>query len=189
MVEEIGLDAIRAKVTRPLTDLRVGPFYGCYIVRPTDRLKIDPENPRDTYLHLLIEALGGTVVDYAGAYKCCGFPIITMNKQASLKQAGTHLGDASDAEADCLVTPCPLCHLNLDLQQPLAEQVVGRPLNMPVLHLPQLVGLAFGLDPKELGLNRHVVKPTSVIDWSTSVIAGVGGSGERPGSRAASGGW
>lgn len=181
MVEEIGLDAIKAKVKRPLTDLRVGPFYGCYIVRPTDRIGIDEEHPRDRYLQMLIETLGGTVVDYAGAYKCCGFPIITMNKQASLKQAGTHLGDAADADADCLVTPCPLCHLNLDLQQPLAEQVVGRPLNMPVLHLPQLVGLAFGLDPKELGLNKHVVKPTSVIDWSTSVVAGVGGEG--------SGGW
>jgi succinate dehydrogenase / fumarate reductase, cytochrome b subunit len=173
MVEEIGLDAIKAKVTRPLTDLRVGPFYGCYIVRPAARLSIDEEHPRDRYLQRLIEALGGTVVDYAGAYKCCGFPIITMNKENSLRQAGTHLGDAVDADADCLVTPCPLCHLNLDLQQPLAEQVVGRPLNMPVLHLPQLVGLALGLDPKELGLNKHVVKPTSVIDWSTSVVAGV----------------
>jgi len=173
MVEEIGLDAVREKVVRPLTDLRVGPFYGCYIVRPTDRLNITRENPRDTYLHLLIEALGGTVVDYAGAYKCCGFPIITMNKEASLKQAGRHLGDALDAEADCLVTPCPLCHLNLDLQQPGAERVVGRELGMPVLHLPQLVGLAFGLEPKELGMNKHVVRPTSVIDWSTSVVGGV----------------
>jgi succinate dehydrogenase / fumarate reductase cytochrome b subunit len=170
MVEEIGLDAIREKVVRPLTDLRVGPFYGCYIVRPTDRLSITRENPRDIYLHQLIEALGGTVVDYAGAYKCCGFPIITMNKEASLKQAGRHLGDALDAEADCLVTPCPLCHLNLDLQQPGAERVVGRELGMPVLHLPQLVGLAFGLEPKELGMNKHVVKPTTVIDWSTSVV-------------------
>jgi succinate dehydrogenase / fumarate reductase, cytochrome b subunit len=173
MVEEIGLDAVREKVVRPLTDLRVGPFYGCYIVRPTDRLNITRENPRDTYLHQLIEALGGTVVDYAGAYKCCGFPIITMNKEASLKQAGRHLGDALDAEADCLVTPCPLCHLNLDLQQPGAERVVGRELGMPVLHLPQLVGLAFGLEPKELGMNKHVVKPTTVIDWSTSVVGSV----------------
>jgi succinate dehydrogenase / fumarate reductase, cytochrome b subunit len=171
MVEEIGLDTVAAKVKRPLTDLRVGPFYGCYIVRPTDRLGISPDNQRDTYLHLLIEALGGTVVDYAGQYKCCGFPIITMNKEASLAQAGRHLGDAIDADADCLVTPCPLCHLNLDLQQPLAERVVGRQLGMPVLHLPQLIGLAFGLDPKELGLNKHVVKPSSVIDWSTSVVA------------------
>jgi succinate dehydrogenase / fumarate reductase cytochrome b subunit len=173
MVEEIGLDAVKAKVQRPLTDLRVGPFYGCYIVRPTDRLGISRDNPRDTYLHQLIEALGGTVVDYAGQYKCCGFPIITMNKEASLKQAGRHLGDALDADADCLVTPCPLCHLNLDLQQPGAERVVGRQLGMPVLHLPQLVGLALGLEPKELGFSKHVVKPSSVIDWSTSVVGGV----------------
>ena len=174
MVEEIGLDEIARRVTRPLTDLRVGPFYGCYIVRPTDRLGIDGNHPRDSYLHQLIEALGGTVVDYAGQYKCCGFPVITMNRDTSLKQAGRHLGDAIDANADCLVTPCPLCHLNLDLQQPLAERVVQRPLGMPVLHLPQLVGLALGLDSKELGMDKHVVKPSSVIDWSTSVVAGVG---------------
>jgi succinate dehydrogenase / fumarate reductase cytochrome b subunit len=173
LVEDIGLDQLKAMVKRPLQDLKVGPFYGCYIVRPRDRLGIGSDAPRDRYLQQLIEALGGTVIDYAGAYKCCGFPIITMNKDASLKQAGTHLGDALDADADCLVTPCPLCHLNLDLQQPLAERVVGRDLGLPVLHLPQLVGLALGLDPKELGMARHVVKPTSVIDWSESVVASV----------------
>jgi succinate dehydrogenase / fumarate reductase, cytochrome b subunit len=172
LVEEIGLDNLKSMVKRPLENLRVGPFYGCYIVRPADRLDIDSDHPRDTYLQQLIEALGGTVVDYAGAYKCCGFPIITMNKEASLKQAGRHLGDAVDADADCLVTPCPLCHLNLDLQQPLAEGVVGRELGMPVLHLPQLVGLALGLDPKDLGMGRHVVKPTAIIDWTEAVVAG-----------------
>jgi len=180
LVEEIGLENLKKKVTRPLTGLKVGPFYGCYIVRPTDRLGIDEEHPRDLYMQQLIEALGGTVIDYAGVYKCCGFPIITMNKQASLKMAGTHLADAQDANADCLVVPCPLCHLNLDLQQPVASGAVGRSdLNMPVLHLPQLVGLALGLDPKALGMNKHVVKPTSVIDWSTAVV----------GSAPAGGGW
>ena len=173
LVEDMGLDELRSRVKRPLTDLRVGPFYGCYIVRPTDRLGIDRDRPRDTYLHQVIEALGGEVIEYAGQYKCCGFPIITMNKEVSLKQAGRHLGDAVDAEADCLVTPCPLCHLNLDLQQPLAERVVGRQLNMPVLHLPQLIGLALGLEPNELGMQRHVVKPATVIDWTTSVVGGV----------------
>jgi succinate dehydrogenase / fumarate reductase cytochrome b subunit len=172
LVEEMGLDNLKARVKQPLTDLRVGPFYGCYIVRPVDRLGIDEEHPRDRYLHWVIEALGGTVIDYAGVYKCCGFPIITMNKEASLKQAGRHLGDAKDASADCLVVPCPLCHLNLDMQQPLASKVAGRELEVPVLHLPQLVGLALGLSPQELGMNKHVVKPTSVIDWSTSVVAG-----------------
>jgi succinate dehydrogenase / fumarate reductase, cytochrome b subunit len=175
LVEEIGLDELRSRVKRPLTNLKVGPFYGCYIVRPIDRLGIDSaDRPRDKYLGMVIEALGGTVIEYAGSHKCCGFPIITMNKEASLKQAGRHLGDAVDADADCLVTPCPLCHLNLDLQQPLAERTVGRELKMPVLHLPQLVGLALGLDPKELGMQRHVVKPAAVIDWTTSVVAGVG---------------
>ena len=178
LVEEIGLEKLSSLVERPLTDLKVGPFYGCYIVRPADRIQITDERPRDTYLALVIEALGGTVIEYAGSHKCCGFPIITMNTDASLKQAGMHLGDAADADADCLVTPCPLCHLNLDLQQPLAEKVVGRPLEMPVLHLPQLVGLALGLSPKELGLARHVVKPTSVIDWTTTVVAGVGAQDE-----------
>jgi succinate dehydrogenase / fumarate reductase cytochrome b subunit len=172
LVEEIGLDTLRQKVKRPLTNLRVGPFYGCYIVRPAARLHIDHDHPRDRYLEQVIDALGGTVIDYAGSHKCCGFPIITMNKTASLKQAGRHLGDAVDAEADCVVTPCPLCHLNLDLQQPIAEAIVGRELKMPVLHLPQLVGLALGLAPKELGFNRHIVRPTAVIDWSESVIAG-----------------
>jgi succinate dehydrogenase / fumarate reductase cytochrome b subunit len=170
LVEEIGLERLGSLVRRPLTNLKVGPFYGCYIVRPRERLGIDAEHPRDHYLHQVIEALGGTVIEYAGERKCCGFPIITMNKDASLRQAGRHLGDALDADADCLVTPCPLCHLNLDMQQPLAEKAVGRELGMPVLHLPQLVGLALGLEPKELGMSRHVVKPKSVIDWSSAVV-------------------
>ena len=175
LVEDIGLDKLKTLVRNPLTDLRVGPFYGCYIVRPTDRLDINRAQPRDEYLGQVIEALGGTVIDYAGSHKCCGFPIITMNKEASLEQAGRHLADAVDAEADCLVTPCPLCHLNLDLQQPMAAKQVKRELNLPVLHLPQLVGLALGLSPEDLGLQHHIVKPTSVIDWSQAVVGGVGG--------------
>ena len=174
LVEDIGLEKLSSLVTNPLTNLKVGPFYGCYIVRPTERLGINEEFPRDTYLPQVIEALGGTVIDYAGSHKCCGFPIVTMDKAASLKQAGTHMGDAQNAQADCVVTPCPLCHLNLDMQQPVAAKAVGRDdLHMPVLHLPQLVGLALGLTPKELGMGKHVVRPTSVIDWSESVIAAV----------------
>ena len=102
----------------------------------------------------MIKALGGEVVEYDGARKCCGFPVITMNRETSLKQAGTHVGDAIDAGADCLVTPCPLCHLNLDMQQPEAAKVVNRDLGLAVLHLPQLVGLALGAEPKELGMSQ-----------------------------------
>lgn len=120
---------------------------------------------------MLIEALGGMVSEYAGAYKFCGHLIITMNRQASLTEVGRHIGDALDAHADCLVTSCALCHLNRDLQQPLAAKTVGRRLGLPVLHLPQLVGLALGLTPIELGFSRHIVKPTAVIDWSGAVVA------------------
>ena len=142
---------------RPLEGLRIAPFYGCYIVRPSKRLGISPDRPRDRYLDGLIDVLGAEPVEYAGARKCCGFPVITMNRTTSLRQAGRHLADAIDAGADCLVTPCPLCHLNLDLQQPEAQKFVERDLDIPVLHLPQMVGLALGLEPKELGMNKHVV--------------------------------
>ena len=162
LVEEIGLDALRERVQRPLSGLRIAPFYGCYIVRPSKRLGFDEHPERDAYLGLLIEALGGDAVEYAGARKCCGFPVITMNRTTSLRQAGRHLADAIDADADCLVTPCPLCHLNLDMQQPAAEGYVERDLGIPVLHLPQLVGLALGLEPKELGMNKHVVSTKDV---------------------------
>ena len=101
-----------------------------------------------------------------------------MNKDASLKQAGTHLGDAMDAEADCLVTPCPLCHLNLDLQQPLAERAVGRaPAACRCCTCRSSSASPSASTPKEIGLHRHVVKPTSVIDWTEAVVAGVGSGG------------
>jgi succinate dehydrogenase / fumarate reductase cytochrome b subunit len=162
LVEEIGLDRLREAVVRPLDGLRIAPFYGCYIVRPTRRLGFDEHPDRGRYLDMVIEALGAVPVDYAGARKCCGFPVITMNRTTSLRQAGRHMADAIDAGADCVVTPCPLCHLNLDMQQPEAAKFVERDLGMPVLHLPQMLGLALGLEPKELGMNKHVVKTEDV---------------------------
>ena len=162
LAEEIGFDALRERVTRPLEGLRIAPFYGCYIVRPTKRLGFDEHPGRDEYLGELIAALGAEPVEYAGARKCCGFPVITMNRTTSLRQAGRHVADAIDAGADCLVTPCPLCHLNLDMQQPAAAQFVERDLDLPVLHLPQMVGLALGLAPKELGMGKHVVSTREV---------------------------
>jgi succinate dehydrogenase / fumarate reductase cytochrome b subunit len=162
LVEDIGLDKLRERVVRPLEGLRVAPFYGCYVVRPRSRLGFQFYPDRDRYLDYVIEAVGATPVDYAGSHKCCGFPVITMNRTTSLRQAGRHLADAIDADADCLVTPCPLCHLNLDLQQPDAAKYVERDLGIAVLHFPQLVGLALGLEPKELGMGKHVVKTDDV---------------------------
>ncbi len=164
LVEDYGLDKLAEKVVRPLSELKVGPFYGCYVVRPKERLGYENHPNRDIYLEQVIETLGGEPVDYDGARKCCGFPVITMNRETSLRQAGTHLGDGIDAGADALVTPCPLCHLNLDLQQPEAAKVVNRELGLPVLHLPQLVGLALGFEPKQLGMHRHIASTGKVED-------------------------
>jgi succinate dehydrogenase / fumarate reductase cytochrome b subunit len=171
LVEDYGLDRLAGLVKRPLAGLRVGPFYGCYVLRPTSRLGYDRHPDRDSYLEQLIGVLGGEAVEYDGARKCCGFPVITMNRETSLGQAGRHVGDAIDAGADALVTPCPLCHLNLDLQQPDAAKVVGRDLGLPVLHLPQLVGLALGFEPKELGMGKHVVRTAAVERKLAAVTA------------------
>ncbi len=158
-------------MNRPLEGLRVGPFYGCYVLRPKDRLGYEDFPDRDIYLEQVIEALGGTVVDYDGSRKCCGFPIITMNRETSLTQSGTHIGDAIDQGADCLVTPCPLCHLNLDLQQPEAAKMVNRDLGLAVLHLPQLVGLAMGFEPAQLGMARHIASTDAVVERLTGAAA------------------
>jgi succinate dehydrogenase cytochrome b subunit len=167
--EDYGLDQLRSKVVRPLAGLRVGPFYGCYVIRPRHRLGYDEHPDRDLYLERLIDALGAEVVDYPGARKCCGFPVITMNRETSLRQAGSHVGDALDAGADCLVTPCPLCHLNLDMQQPEAAKITGRELGLAILHLPQLVGLALGFSPDELGMGKHIAD----TEWVGERLAGV----------------
>jgi succinate dehydrogenase / fumarate reductase cytochrome b subunit len=164
LVEEIGLEELRRRVQRPLEGLRVAPFYGCYIVRPTSRLNYAEYPQRGEYLDMVIEAIGAEPVAYAGSHKCCGFPVITMNRTTSLRQAGRHCADAIDAGADCMVTPCPLCHLNLDMQQPDATKFVERDLDIPVLHLPQMVGLALGLEPKELGMGKHVVSTKHVVE-------------------------
>jgi succinate dehydrogenase / fumarate reductase, cytochrome b subunit len=169
LVEDYGVEQLKSKVIRPLAGLRVGPFYGCYIVRPKHRLGYEDHPERDLYLEQVIEALGGEVVDYDGSRKCCGFPVVTMNRETSLRQAGTHIGDALDQGADCLVTPCPLCHLNLDMQQPEAAKIVNRDLGLAVLHLPQLVGLALGFEPEQLGMNRHIAS----TEWVGERLAGV----------------
>ena len=171
LVEDYGLDRLAEQVVRPLSGLRVGPFYGCYVVRPKHRLGYDENPDRDIYLEKVIETLGGEVVEYDGARKCCGFPVITMNKETSLRQSGTHVGDAIDAGADCLVTPCPLCHLNLDMQQPEAAKIVNRDLGLAVLHLPQLVGLALGAEPKELGMKKHIASTGRVEERLAAIPA------------------
>ena len=163
MMEDIGLDAIRSLVSQPLGDLRAAPFYGCYIVRPSWVLGYDEKPERAHYLEDIIEALGAHSVEYQGVDKCCGFPILTMNRENSLRMTGTHLLDAKTQGADLMVTPCPLCHLNLDGGQADAAGVVKANLDLPVLHLPQLVGLAFGIPASSLGFGKNIVSTNRVL--------------------------
>ena len=163
LVEDIGLDKLKSMVKVPLAGLKIGPFYGCYILRPSQILGMDEHPDRDRYLEMVIEALGAEVVDYEGKKKCCGFPILTVNRENSLTQAGNHIHEAQEHDADALVSPCPLCHLNLDAQQPAAKQVTKHEIDLPILHLPQLIGLALGVPAKEMRLDHHVVSTKKLL--------------------------
>ena len=164
LVEDLGLEKLRSLLKKPLTGLKAGPFYGCYILRPESVLGYDEHPDRYHYLEQVIEAVGCTLVTYEGQDKCCGFPIMTINKKNSLAMAANHLSEAQSEGADCLVTPCPLCHLNLDAQQPdAAKYATVDGLEVPILHLPQLIGLALGIDAKELRVDRHVISTRKVL--------------------------
>lgn len=164
LFEDIGIDRVAAAIKRKLTGLKIAPFYGCYILRPMETLGLKERPERKTYLERLIGLLGAEAVEYRGATKCCGFPMLTFNRDKALAMGGNHIVEAKDKGADLLVTPCPLCHLNLDGQQPDAARVIKKDIGVPIFHLPQLLGLAFGLDPAELRLNHHVVPTKGALE-------------------------
>ncbi len=162
LIEDYGLDNLRKKVVKPLSSLNIAAFYGCHNIRPSElhhhfnRTKETPYNP--TSLDDLIEALEGNSVDYDHKTKCCGFHVDLQAPKTSNILTGNALADAFDNNADVMVTPCPLCHLNLDVKQKAAAKTINREITLPVLHLPQLIGLALGCTPQELGLNHHVTE-------------------------------
>ena len=162
LVQEIGVERLRPMVTRPLNGLKVGAFYGCHLLRPSKELHSESaEEPRS--FEDLISALGATPVFYRGRVMCCGFPILFVKEPTANRIAATQIEDAKAHGADAMATPCPLCHISLDSFQNKAEKVVGHDLHMPVFHLPQLVGLALGATPEELGLPRHLVDTDSAL--------------------------
>ena len=161
--EEYGLDNLKEMVVSPLTGLKVAPFYGCYLRRPPELMVPKGFESRKSVLESTIETLGGEVTKISGRGKCCGFPILTANEESSLEMCGTHTLEARQNGADCMVTPCPLCHLELDGKQDDAAEQKQAEIDMPILHLPQLVGLALGFSPKEMGLEKHIVSTGDVV--------------------------
>ena len=163
IIEDIGIDTLKAAVTRPLTGFKVAPFYGCYIVRPSSALDFDDNPERKDSLERVIEAVGAEVVDFDGKTACCGFPILTINQTASLTMVANHTGEAKHKGAMAMVTPCPLCHLNLDGYQPQASKIRRQPIDLPIIHFPQMLGLAMGIDPQAMRLNKHIVSTTKLL--------------------------
>jgi len=191
LIDDYGLENISAKVEKPLSHFNIAPFYGCHNLRPSHihykhnmpqpdlevsegggevayeevplMEKYTHENPYvPTSLDRLIEALEGNSVEYESKNKCCGFHVDLQAPKTSNALSGTALVDAIDNNADLMVTPCPLCQLNMDLKQDSAGKQLGREINLPVLHMPQMIALALGCTEKEIGLKYNVTKATAL---------------------------
>ena len=150
--DDIGLDRLKELIKVPIRNVKIAPFYGCHIVRPSEVIADDKE---PDFLSRLIEACGAEEADYDYKYSCCGFHILLSDQATSLKMTEKCLSHAEKAGADMLVTPCTLCHISLDGYQKPAN--VKHRKEIPVLHLAQMLGLAFGIEPKELGVDQNMV--------------------------------
>jgi succinate dehydrogenase / fumarate reductase cytochrome b subunit len=163
LVTDYGLDKISQRVTRKLSNLKCAAFYGCYLLRAQKSMPYDdPFNPEA--MENVFRAVGATPIYYRGRTQCCGWPLSSYATTESFQMAGMHIQEALSSGADCIVTPCPLCHLNLDSRQPEVEKVIGKKLGLPILHLPQLIALALGVSPELLGLERHIVSTKPVLE-------------------------
>jgi succinate dehydrogenase / fumarate reductase cytochrome b subunit len=158
-----GYERLKSVAHKGLKGLRVAPFYGCQILRPSKLLGFeDPDRPWS--LEAIIEACGGEPVDYPAKIKCCGFPIIQAREETALGELIQPIEQSLEAGADAMVTPCPLCHLSLDAWQSKLEKQTGRSYGLPILHLAQLIGVAAGLEESELKFRRHVVPVDHVLE-------------------------
>lgn len=144
----------------PLKDLKVAPYYGCLMTRPKGTES--PEFP--TILEKLIKTLEAEPLDFRLKTFCCGGPIFMPQEEAAEDIAYKILSEAKKEGADVIVTLCPLCHLMLDAKQKSIENKRGETIGIPVLYVTQLVGIALGLGPEELGLNMNAVSPMPVVE-------------------------
>ncbi len=163
IAEGEGYELLKQSAHKGLKGLKIAPFYGCQILRPSKILGFeDPDRPWS--LERIIEACGGEAIDYPAKVKCCGFPIIQAREETALGELIQPIEQAKEAGADVIVTPCPLCHLSLDAWQSKLKKATGKDFAMPILHLSQLVGVAAGLEESELKFKRHVVSVAPVLE-------------------------
>jgi len=163
IAEGEGFELLKKAAHKGLKGLKVAPFYGCQILRPSKIMGFeDPDRPWS--LERIIEACGGNAIDYPAKIKCCGFPIIAAREETALGEVIQPIEQAMEAGADVMVTPCPLCHLSLDAWQQKLEASTGKKFGLPILHLAQLVGVAAGLEESELKFKRHIVDPRPALE-------------------------
>lgn len=163
LMNDVGVEKIAEDVKVPLKGLRVAPYYGCLLVRPPQiRSFDDPENPKS--MDRIIEALGAESVNYRDKTRCCGASLVLTEESVMLEMTGDLLLSAKNSNADCIVTPCPMCHFNLDTKQVDIGKRFSQKIGLPILYITQLMGIAFGLGSKDLGLNRNVVSPLAIVE-------------------------
>jgi heterodisulfide reductase subunit B len=159
LASDFGAEEIAARVERRLTGLTVAPYYGCQTVRPYSPYD-DDERPNS--MVAVLEALGVTVYHHQYEASCCGTSLLMTKPDVGVTMAGAVLRACT--QADCVAVVCPLCHMNLDAYQDKVSRMAGARVHVPVLFLPQLIGLAFGLPDSALMLKRHVASTRPVLD-------------------------
>jgi heterodisulfide reductase subunit B len=161
--EDIDRDFLKSHVSRPLMGLKVVPYYGCLMSRPAELMQFgDPENPMA--MDDILEAAGATVLPFPLKVECCGASMGIPLNEAVTRLSGKIVNLAASLGADVIAVACPLCQMNLDMRQGQIEKANDTKYNLPVMYYTQLLGLAFGLPEKELGLSKLVVNPKPVLD-------------------------
>ncbi|MBN1885569.1 MAG: CoB--CoM heterodisulfide reductase iron-sulfur subunit B family protein [Candidatus Krumholzibacteriota bacterium] len=159
-VNDVGAETIAGRAVRPLEGLKVAPYYGCQIVRPEEGFD-DPDDPQS--MDRLIEACGAECSPFRMKTKCCGASLMGTEEKLALKLCRELLEEAERSGANCIVTTCPLCQMNLDVYQGKVNRLFKTKFRLPVIYFTQIVGLALGIDAKRLGLQRLAVKPTGNV--------------------------
>ena len=153
--EEI-LQAIKKRIKKSLTHLRVVAYYGCLLTRPP-RMTGEEQYEYPTVMEELIRELGAEPLDWSYKTECCGMNFSLSSPEIVIKLCRDILQNAKDVGADVIVVACPLCHANLDTRQREIEKKYKVNIDMPILYFTQLIGLAMGMTSEELGLKKHLV--------------------------------
>ncbi len=162
LTEDVGIDNIKKAVVKPLTMLKVAEHNGCHILRPKEYIGFDdPEDPQ--MLKTLVEATGATCLDYMDETECCGAPSVGVSDKVALQLARDKLNHVKQVEAQALITICPFCHIMYDTNELRIEKLFSETYGIPVLHYPQLLGLALGMTPQELAFNELKVNTSNLI--------------------------